>query len=556
MRTYKKKTRKQKTRKQDVIKNKQKKTQKGGLFIKGDPKQAFNFFIDNSEIELLNVGGRFSIILKANFKNNLSDSPYKKYNYSNYGENVNCLLIKIVALIDYPDNYIKKNDYIQWYNTDIEKSIDDKKNFLNEVKIQNDIFLKTVNFLEPICPGIVYHEIFDINDDWTIIRKIKEKMNIQNTNSLLDIIINIFQRGQKYLRKHIKLGIIVMELGENFKPLYLFKSNNNFENYKNMAKLQLYKMIKMTGYYHNDFHIGNILIDSEYEGIYDIKGKVLIIDFGFSHKGIYLPKSKSNLMDDFENQINDLIKNNNIQKLFNFIYNELYRPDNYKFDLEKETSPYKWITETDENKIKKLYDEEIEINKKKHAYTENNPCNPYPILPLDLGNDYEDYKNLFYKIDINGNEYDTCIIKFKDIKKVENIKKVEDINNKKVNIQPNIVTPLKKNDSIKTRWNTNGTFPTQQTTIKTQSNNDTNVISPTQQTTIETQSNNDMNVISPTQPYIKTRWNTNGTSPTQPYIKTRWNTNGTSSTQPIIIETRWNENTNGTSSLSPKRKKN
>lgn len=44
MRTYKKKQEiKQKTRKQHVIKNKQKKTQKGGLFINGDPKNAFDF---------------------------------------------------------------------------------------------------------------------------------------------------------------------------------------------------------------------------------------------------------------------------------------------------------------------------------------------------------------------------------------------------------------------------------------------------------------------------------------------------------------------------------
>jgi hypothetical protein len=52
-----------------------------------------------------------------------------------------------------------------------------------------------------------------------------------------------------------------------------------------MAKLQILNLALKTGYSQNDFHRSNLLVNPNYEGFYkDLKGKVLIIDFGLASK--------------------------------------------------------------------------------------------------------------------------------------------------------------------------------------------------------------------------------------------------------------------------------
>jgi hypothetical protein len=406
MRTYKKKTRKiktrkQKTRKHGVIKNKQKinKKQKGGTNKSEDEKTMLKFIIDSNEVDFLNADklynpqGIFSIFLKVINNNN---SPYKKCDYSNYGKDANCLLIKLVALIDYPENYLQNNGYKYWNeDNNFKKAYYDIKNFENEVNIQKDIFKKTSEYFEPICPEIVY---YDNENNFDIINKLilhlNEKYKNHNDTNTTPIMKKIFDNiTTKFIKKEkvqiddksldIKLGIIVMEIGENFKPLSIFQKhlkpqevNNEYETCKIMAKTQLYKMIFKTGYYHNDFHENNFLIDYNYEGMYkNQKGKVLIIDFGFSikanenivdnehQKPLYLP-DVSNLLDKLSiKQKKELyicmlslqihiVKNpKEIQNVFNDLYN-FYRPDKTKFKDNKFL--YEWIIDNNEENIKNI----------------------------------------------------------------------------------------------------------------------------------------------------------------------------------------------------------
>jgi hypothetical protein len=440
MRTYKKKTRKQKTRKQktrkqktrkhDVIKNKQKinKKQKGGTNKSEDEKIMLkNFIMGSSVVDFLNADkinnpqGIFSIFLKVN--NNNLNSPYKKCDYSNYGNDVNCLLIKLVALIDYPENYLQNNGYKYWNeDKNFKKAYYDIKNFENEVNIQKDIFKKTSEYFEPICPEIVYYDnennVDIINE---LILHLNEKYKIYN-NTNTPIMKKIFDNiTTKFIKKEkvqiddksldIKLGIIVMEIGENFKPLSIFQKhlkppeiNNEYETYKIMAKTQLYKMIFKTGYYHNDFHENNFLFDSKYEGMYkDQKGKVLIIDFGFSnnanilyndnHEEYYVPdlskldlsKLLQNLQDE-QNKLKDdllllhqfILQNpEKIQNVFNYLY-KFYRPDKTKFEDNKFL--YEWIIVNDEenktknNELIKMFLELEENQNKTKDITKMSSC--------------------------------------------------------------------------------------------------------------------------------------------------------------------------------------
>jgi hypothetical protein len=320
MRTYKKKTREIKTRKQN-------KPQKGGLFIKGDPKNAFDFFIENSKIELFKDTGKNSIMFKATLNENLN-SPYVNYTVlekqreekiSNY--QVKTILIKLIALKENNDN----NENF-WYFHDEPKKITTVKDFEKEVKIQNDIFLNTVEKLQPLCPGIVYHDILTKPDFRTHFKKfIIEMKNVNHIQSW---------------------GIIGMEIPEGFKTLYdYYKENfkkihdkipsilyhNKYLLYEQIAKIQILKMAIYTGYSHNDFNQNNILVNTK-PNSKNNTGKVLLIDFGYATE--IDDKTLKTLNDTF-------VKHDYFQHALNYIYLKFERSDGDK--LMEHPTYYGWV---------------------------------------------------------------------------------------------------------------------------------------------------------------------------------------------------------------------
>ena len=179
-----------------------------------------------------------------------------------------------------------------------------------------------------------------------------------------------------------------MEIADGYKPLYDFINNNNNnrydfdtkENYKCMAKLQLFKMAKYAEYLHNDFHADNILVNPNYDGIYEgTKGKVLLIDFGFS-----TPINKNN------KNITDYLNINNYQGFFNYYYLNLTRPDGYKFT--DRTDLYKWIFNSNYNESNKYIEffqqQEIKKNQIKQTESEGN----YPLNNNELQKYNYDFK--------------------------------------------------------------------------------------------------------------------------------------------------------------------
>jgi hypothetical protein len=234
-----------------------------------------------------------------------------------------------------------------------------KQNFIDEINIQTDVFLKTIEYLDPICPGVVYGNVIDeVNDSIKFIGELQEKCNGETYRVLTELqkvfgylyelsnkkktVTKIIQdsingiRGNKsdeeltkddinnlnlvyYMAKilmnesskfNIGLGIIGMEFVDNgyktFGNLYNdILQNGSYKdqvlNYENMARLKLIDLALKTGYSQCDFHWSNIMINPTLPGYYEgYEGRVMLIDFGYAKK---IPLVQlAEIKDSYENQ--------------------------------------------------------------------------------------------------------------------------------------------------------------------------------------------------------------------------------------------------------------
>jgi hypothetical protein len=282
--THRNKTKKQKKMKKTTKFRKsfnQSKKQRGGILLKMPAKEAFDFFVNNSRVELLTDQSSFGVILKLSLKSGV-DSPYEMFSASKHKEPVKALLVKLVALGP-------KGGYEEWeYLNGKIKRIDLEETFEKEVNIQTDIFFKTMEYLEPLCPAPVYSNIM--------------KNNVEARNFLRMLDTKAVDNRSKIILQHIQdsvktgeipwLGVLGMEIALQYMPLFEYynrciKENDlyYYEWCEQMAKLQILDLAVKTGYSQNDFHRGNLLINPNYEGMYKgLAGKVLIIDFGLASK--------------------------------------------------------------------------------------------------------------------------------------------------------------------------------------------------------------------------------------------------------------------------------
>jgi len=143
--------------------------------------------------------------------------------------------------------------------------------FNNCVEIQKDIFLKTVTYLQPICPAIIYSEILE-NEDYTdYLNKIfKNSMNNENEKII------------EYLdHNNFKLGIIAMENYENYENYFILKDRiqENKEYYINLLRYIYLSLFKL-GYVDPFFDANSIIINDDYSYFFSkIKKRPLLIDF-------------------------------------------------------------------------------------------------------------------------------------------------------------------------------------------------------------------------------------------------------------------------------------
>lgn len=241
-----------------------------GVFIDNKNMEANFFeFLEHSEITYLSKGG-FGIVLKAKIVDNNYVSKYKNIDSVKYGTPVDTLILKI-NFFGYNPNVRKPEKLIRPISKD---------DFIREVNIQTEVFLKTMNTLQPLCPAIVYSKMFEpdeLSGLQTIINKLS---SADDQSNKIKIILT------KLMNSLTGYSIIGMELLSNYQTVDSIV--NSFGENKLYDSMVLYALIELalkTGYSHGDFHYGNMMINpndtSYFKGI---QGSVIMLDFGLSVK--------------------------------------------------------------------------------------------------------------------------------------------------------------------------------------------------------------------------------------------------------------------------------
>jgi hypothetical protein len=390
-------------------------------------KKIFTYYLNNFvEIKTISYG-RYGIVvlllLPENIDTSNEDNFYKQLTPNqNYGKIVKSLLIKIQFV---NNNYnVKLGDHE--FTGVTEKQIQD------EINIQTDIFFKTLNYMQPLCPSIIYADI---------LKDFSEKQNILN---LLRKAQNLPFPVENNIIYNNDFGIIVMEMIHNSKPLFKYLDDTKINIYKkkdyinnlnksvsnntmedsnidelntamktmnldkknldlaeNISRYALLKLALDTGYGHNDFHVGNILIQEDKTYFKNIDISPILIDFGRT--------TKLNL------DILNTIKTKVQQKNYIGALSELCKPYNtklvhtrtlnvnyfgwvcgdYEGQIKSKKLPESVNTEIDQlfEKRELAIDENIQTMSRLH----DSEPNKYPLLPLS-----NEIKNKLYNGMIGG----------------------------------------------------------------------------------------------------------------------------------------------------------
>jgi hypothetical protein len=155
--------------------------------------------------------------------------------------------------------------------------------FWKEVYMQNTIYKKTNDNLEPVCPPIVYSEALDNNKSIDLLNKLSSLVdNTEDEDDPLNVLSNRYQQN-----KTLRLGIIGMGFTEGYVSLFSMY-RNNYPNITHYLNLALYELIRLylIGYMHGDMSLANIMINTNYNYNGTRSGRAMLIDFGmtFTHQ--------------------------------------------------------------------------------------------------------------------------------------------------------------------------------------------------------------------------------------------------------------------------------
>ena len=257
--------------------------QKGGLILPykntsiEQSEQLFIEFIQNSDISVV-CSGAFGITLLAKKRTTATNNIYKIVSPSEkMGEPADSLLIKL-SIISQSHTRI-----LNGVSGGILGTVS-YADFQNEINVQTDIYLKSMEYLQPICPGIVYANI--LRPIITSNGKEIEILNILIKNSVSRKI----KDGLTGIAKSInsgtdkKLGVIGMEYIGNGETLYSKNATVKNPLFSNISRYLILKMALDTGYNHNDFHTGNVMICDDNTYFSGINFRPILIDFGRARK--------------------------------------------------------------------------------------------------------------------------------------------------------------------------------------------------------------------------------------------------------------------------------
>jgi hypothetical protein len=379
-----------KTKKQTKIKKtrnqrKKSKKQKGGILLKMPAKQAFDFFVNHSRVEILTDQSSFGVILKLTLIPP-AESPYLMFSASKYKEPVKNVLVKLVALG--PEQGEEEWEYLHGKM----KRIDLEETFEKEVNIQTDIFFKTMEYLEPLCPAPVYSNVMKNNtESRNFLRMLETKATDHRTKMILQHLQEAIKMGEIPW-----LGVLGMEIAQRYMPLFEYYnrciSDDDLYFYEwceQMGKLQILDLAIKTGYSQNDFHRSNLLVDPNYVGMYKgLPGKVLIIDFGLSSKiniddlkkikDYYAQKKYQEALRVFKSFTrSDGLSISNYPAYYGWLYNEDTETTGFRIP-KREDRYYDAVLGKLVLKEDQAIDDRIQLFNQKHK---ENP-EMYPLLPL------------------------------------------------------------------------------------------------------------------------------------------------------------------------------
>jgi hypothetical protein len=129
--------------------------------------------------------------------------------------------------------------------------------------------LKTVEYLQPLCPAIVYADILPTYTE------IVNLLIIKISSPSLRYQLNAFKNA------NVEFGLIGMEFMKEGKTLNDTEMN---ETQLNIGRFALLELAIKTGYNHNDFHKGNIMIETTTNYFADMDMRAILIDFGRAAK--------------------------------------------------------------------------------------------------------------------------------------------------------------------------------------------------------------------------------------------------------------------------------
>jgi|694.fasta_scaffold68990_5 flagellar assembly factor FliW len=271
------------------------KSQKGGMLLESlssaESETNFKTFISDANPTMLSQG-TYGFVTKWELKAGSTNNTYKKIIPTDeFGNKITTLIVKMCCVRPTDEENInevqtKSNKLLSVSATE----------FINETNIQTDIYLKTINYLQPICPGIAYANIVPlklntagtaVQHDTLLGKILKRCRSSPDLTQILNPMLNFIVNNPNY-----KIGIIAMEMAENLTRNDVL-TNNDFSN---IGRYALLNLALTTGYTHGDFHRGNILICDSTSYFNGVNYRPIVIDFGRSTK---LPPDKFNQLKTF-----------------------------------------------------------------------------------------------------------------------------------------------------------------------------------------------------------------------------------------------------------------
>lgn len=237
--------------------------------------EIFEKYLANSSFKTIS-NGTYGIVSLCSLKTPLNTDDYYKSMEPGalYGTPVNTLLLKFCFV---SDDTFEVNVPMKTGVNQPDKNIPllsvYPNDFTDEINTQIDISLKTMEYLQPLCPSIVYAGKW--LPSWS-----QYLNNIPYLNGMANMLIK-----HKSKIPNAFIGVIGMEFIQNSTTLWNIKYPN-VQITENICRYALLKLALDTGYNHGDFHKGNLMIreDTKYFNSSSYKYRPIIIDFGRTKK--------------------------------------------------------------------------------------------------------------------------------------------------------------------------------------------------------------------------------------------------------------------------------